>query len=328
MTDPPLSVPLPVPLEPCSATGLERAAVSAPCFISYAQHGEDVLLWRVLRDVEAGFYIDAGACHTVLDSVTQAFYERGWRGINVEPVPEAAAAFLPARPRDVNLCAALSDCPGTLPFYEVEGTGLSTLSAEMAAHQRQLGRRVLQHEVEVTTLAEVCRQHAPPVVHFLKIDVEGLEESVLRGADFQACQPWLILVEAIVPNTTIATHSTWEPLLIRAGYEFLFFDGLNRYYASAAKAATFRPHFQTPINPMDCYQTHREQSTLAALKQAQRQQRKLAKNLEKTQARLAELTSFRKAVLHHYRAPAPAPRALRLGLKLARFLRKLVKDWG
>jgi len=106
------------------ATGLDLA-VDGQLFVSYAQNGEDVLLWRVLRDVAAGFYIDAGACHPVTDSVTQAFYGRGWHGINVEPVPEAAAAFPPARPRDINLRLALSDRPGTLPFYEVEGTGLS-----------------------------------------------------------------------------------------------------------------------------------------------------------------------------------------------------------
>jgi hypothetical protein len=30
-------------------------------FISYAQNYEDVMLWRALRDVEKGFYVDVGA---------------------------------------------------------------------------------------------------------------------------------------------------------------------------------------------------------------------------------------------------------------------------
>ena len=30
-------------------------------FISYAQNYEDVILWRALRDVEHGFYVDVGA---------------------------------------------------------------------------------------------------------------------------------------------------------------------------------------------------------------------------------------------------------------------------
>ena len=30
-------------------------------FVSYAQNYEDVVLWRALRDVEGGFYVDVGA---------------------------------------------------------------------------------------------------------------------------------------------------------------------------------------------------------------------------------------------------------------------------
>src|ERR1700761_8288608 len=56
--------------------------------VSYAQNREDVLLWRALHDLPAGFYIDVGAEDPTKDSVTRAFYERGWGGINVEPVQE------------------------------------------------------------------------------------------------------------------------------------------------------------------------------------------------------------------------------------------------
>jgi hypothetical protein len=55
--------------------------------ISYAQNREDILLWRALRDLADGFYIDVGAEDPTQNSVTRAFYERGWHGINVEPVP-------------------------------------------------------------------------------------------------------------------------------------------------------------------------------------------------------------------------------------------------
>jgi hypothetical protein len=45
-------------------------------FISYAQNLEDVMLYRALKHVECGFYIDVGAQHPVIDSVTKAFYDR------------------------------------------------------------------------------------------------------------------------------------------------------------------------------------------------------------------------------------------------------------
>ncbi len=58
-----------------------------PAFTSYAQNFEDVMLWRALRHIDQGYYIDVGAWSPELDSVTKAFYEHGWHGINVEPNP-------------------------------------------------------------------------------------------------------------------------------------------------------------------------------------------------------------------------------------------------
>src|SRR5690348_14327190 len=55
---------------------------------SYAQALEDVVLSRALRHVEKGFWIDVGANHPLLDSVTKSFSVRGWSGINIEPVSQ------------------------------------------------------------------------------------------------------------------------------------------------------------------------------------------------------------------------------------------------
>ena len=69
-------------------------------FVSYAQNSEDVVLWRALRTIANGHYIDVGACDPVEYSVTKAFYDRGWSGINVEPVESYAAKLRKSRPRD------------------------------------------------------------------------------------------------------------------------------------------------------------------------------------------------------------------------------------
>ncbi len=54
-----------------------------------------------------GFYIDAGANDPSIHSVTKVFYERGWHGINIEPLSEHIADLQRERPRDINLrCAA------------------------------------------------------------------------------------------------------------------------------------------------------------------------------------------------------------------------------
>ncbi len=66
--------------------------------VSYAQNLEDVMLWRALQEVEGGFYLDVGAQDPVIDSVTRAFYDRGWCGVNLEPAPAYHAALAAARP--------------------------------------------------------------------------------------------------------------------------------------------------------------------------------------------------------------------------------------
>ena len=70
------------------------------------------MLWRALSGVRHGFYIDVGAGDPDRDSVTRAFYERGWHGINVDPDPGCFAALTERRERDVNLPVALADAPG------------------------------------------------------------------------------------------------------------------------------------------------------------------------------------------------------------------------
>ena len=77
-------------------------------FISYAQNFEDVMLWRALHHVENGHYIDIGAQDPVADSVSLAFYERGWRGVHVEPVPTHVAALRAARPDETVIEAAVA----------------------------------------------------------------------------------------------------------------------------------------------------------------------------------------------------------------------------
>src|SRR5258708_13221371 len=78
-----------------------EASSSMP-FISYAQNCEDVILWRALRDVDRGFYVDIGAADPKEGSVTQAFYERGWSGVNIEPQAASFERLWQARARDTN----------------------------------------------------------------------------------------------------------------------------------------------------------------------------------------------------------------------------------
>jgi FkbM family methyltransferase len=226
-------------------------------FVSYAQNGEDVLLFRVLSEVGRGFYIDVGAQGPTGDSVTRAFYERGWRGINIEPTETDFAALAEARPGDVNLNVAVADQAGERTFFEIPGTGLATLDAGLAERHRGAGFAVNARTVPVRTLSDICDELRVTEVHFLKIDVEGAEKAVLQGFDLARYRPWVVLVEATEPNSTVPTHQDWEPLLTGRGYLFACFDGLNRYYVAGERRALLSA-FAAPPNVFDRYVRHSE----------------------------------------------------------------------
>ena len=198
--------------------------------ISYAQNAEDIVLYRLFRNQGFGRYLDVGASHPEFDSVTKLFYDRGWRGINVEPSPTEFELLVSARPEDINLAVALGRSKGTATLFlgSNEQRGLGSLKESVA--EVSLGDEARTVEVPVSTLAEVVAEHALGPVDFLKIDVEGFERDVIAGAEWSTFRPRVIVVEATAPNTVIPTNEEWEPMLTEARYVCVLFDGLNRFY--------------------------------------------------------------------------------------------------
>ena len=181
-------------------------------FISYAQNYEDVMLFRALGDIERGFYVDVGAQDPVDDSVTKAFYERGWRGINIEPVERWHDKLRADRPHDVNLRLLVTSQPGHATLYEVADSGLSTMDRDLAMSHAASGRKVTEQQLECVALDTVLAQHAPPTIHFLKVDVEGAEREVLEGLSLQRYRPWILVIEARgLPIEYLAAHGAgWQ----------------------------------------------------------------------------------------------------------------------
>ncbi len=216
--------------------------------ISYAQNGEDVVLARAFRDVATGFYVDLGAADPVLDSVTKHFYDRGWSGVNVEPLRDAYAALEAERPRDVNLRVAIGPESGMGRFFEaLDAPGLSTFDPDRADAAGRVSR-LSEYEVPMTTLRELFEEHVGDQdVEFLKIDVEGLEHAVLSTGDWERFRPRVLVIEGDPGRV--------EGLLVEARYRQMLWDGINSFWVRQEDAERLAPAFARPaLRAVDGYQ--------------------------------------------------------------------------
>lgn len=222
--------------------------------VSYAQNFEDVILWRALHDVSPGFYIDIGAQHPVVDSVSKAFYEQGWRGIHVEPTTLHANLLRADRPDETVVQAIIADQAGAMKFYEIEGTGLSTARQDIAdEHRAKLSYPVRETLVTAITLSDLLKLAPQDDIHWLKVDVEGFERQVFSGWMPSPRRPWIIAVESTYPTTPTDTSAEWESLVLDKGYRLVYCDGLNRFYLHHDHAE-LESRFAYPPNVFDGFQ--------------------------------------------------------------------------
>jgi FkbM family methyltransferase len=239
-------------------------------FISFAQNGEDVVLWRALRHLPKGRYVEVGANHPTTSSITRAFYDRGWTGIEIEPVTQFAEAFRKDRPGDAVVQAAITDeAVDSVTLHVIDDTGLSTLDDQIGEKHRSLGWTVRDEAVPARRLDDVLTEHVPSGedIHFMVVDTEGSERAVLATVDLRRWRPWILVVEATAPNSTAPAHEAWEPMVLAAGYEFCLFDGLSRFYVAEEHAPTLRAALAAPANPLDefvPYSVQRQREELAA----------------------------------------------------------------
>ena len=203
---------------------LHRALDGTMCK-SYSQEGEDLLLSRLLGERGPGFYVDIGAHHPRRFSNTQLFYERGWRGLNIEPAPDAIELFRVARTRDVNLALGVSDTPGELTYYVFDDTALNTFD-ENLKRQRENGtpyRVVASCRIPVERLDRILAQFLPArqSIDFLSVDAEGLDLAVLRSNDWQVYRPEIVLVEALDFALERAGSHPLHTFMTGVGYELV-----------------------------------------------------------------------------------------------------------
>jgi FkbM family methyltransferase len=227
--------------------------------VCYTRNFEDVILQRVFADRYQGCYLDVGAYAPVVDSNTFALYQKGWRGVAMEPLPYERL-WETVRPGDLFVRAAAGAQNGHVVLQVFDSNfQLSSGSAHTVTHLSRVNvMPSTSMAVQMLTLDTVIADHLPErEIHLLSIDVEGMELQALRGLNLRKHRPWVVVVEAVVPGSPVAAHQAWEPLLLQADYQMVYFDGVNRFYLGNERGDLAR-HFKLPPNVWDRFRMARE----------------------------------------------------------------------
>ncbi|CAN5411234.1 hypothetical protein BH09BAC5_BH09BAC5_07130 [soil metagenome] len=174
---------------------------------SYSQCGEDLIIDFLFNQlgIEKPGYIDIGAHHPKYINNTYLFYLKGARGINIEPDPELFSKFLSSRDEDTNLNIGIGEKNGEADFYIMNEPSLNTFmlaEADKAGKEKE-GYFVKEvKKIEMETLIEVINKYNKgKFPELLSIDVEGLDEQILKSIDYNSSVPKVMCVETLTFST-------------------------------------------------------------------------------------------------------------------------------
>lgn len=196
---------------------------------SFAQEGEDMILSRYFEGQQNGTFVDVGAHHPFRFSNTYLFYNKGWRGINIDPLPESKELFDKYRPEDENLCIGISNTEQILTYYMFNETALNTFDEKEAREKDGAGngRFLITNKVKIQTkkLSTILNESSLNLntIDFLSIDVEGLDIEVLESNDWEKYQPKVILIEELRADIqTIVENSKINNYMIEKDYKLYY----------------------------------------------------------------------------------------------------------
>jgi FkbM family methyltransferase len=197
-----------------------NALLRASKSISFSQYGEDLLLGLSLFPRRSGFYVDVGAYHPWRGSNTYKLYLRGWRGLTIEPNPEAAPIFRRWRPRDRHVTVGIARESSTLEYHEFRDKKLNTFSPSLAVEWAEKGYSVLSKRlIDCRPLRDIIDRHSRGTqIDLLSIDCEGLDYDVLQTVDFDRNRPVALLIEDF-EEFSLRRYGKTEKSLIRQHLE-------------------------------------------------------------------------------------------------------------
>lgn len=172
--------------------------------MTYAQAGEDEILFRFFGGQAQGYFVDVGAYDGTTYSNTYLFEKMGWRGICVEPNPAVFDSLKISRPNSVCLNVACIGEPlcHSVTLYRSQMPILSTLNPgsreQIAIIHGNVGLTFTEFEeltVPARTLNDILYEQEPGAIDMVSIDTEWTNADTLAGFSLLYWRPRVVVIE-------------------------------------------------------------------------------------------------------------------------------------
>lgn len=211
---------------------ISRRLLNRNVHLSYSQIGEDIIIQDILQKIDVGFYVEVGSNEPIQHSNTFGLYSRGWHGITIDANNEMIKLHKEIRPKDIALCAAISNVEEDVTFYEFDMDEISTISKEF--HDKNVGTQRIVKEtiVRTRTLDSVLEEYmgSTKSIDLLSIDVEGHDLNVLKSINLREYRPKLIIIEIHDFSLTKPDDNEIYKLMIENDYILIGYAIWNGYF--------------------------------------------------------------------------------------------------
>lgn len=174
--------------------------------------------------------LDIGAHCGYFSALAAALVGEGGQVFSFEPsdlaysvLQQNAAAY----PQQKIFKQAVAEAPGELTFYEFPGSYAEYSSMDIAQYEGEpwlADNPPKIHHLTATTIDQLT-QSENAAFDFIKIDVEGAEEGVIRGGmSFFAAHHPVVALEYIHPDRSNRSHDAAARLLESLGYQAFLAD--------------------------------------------------------------------------------------------------------
>lgn len=183
-----------------------------------------IKVWEAMADLRPAVAVDVGANYGEFSCVALG---RAGRVVAIEANGEVFCCLvrtLGSAPHAIPVQVAASDQDGTVTFYHNQmESGSGAMTEDIAGPKLTTRGHLVAETIPCRTLSGLVPEllgESPRSV-ILKVDVEGFEESVVRGAErlVSQCEWWLALLEF---NPGAIRRSGRDPADVWAGFQRYF----------------------------------------------------------------------------------------------------------